>query len=227
MTAPSGSGSTRCVTFVGHSRVGSHDGRVSSVDAVELVPGLWRWTARHPAWVAGAEPDSPDDWDPIVGCVLYESEAGTVFIDPLVPADADDFWSWADRRVAGRPAFVFTTLEPHGRSRNVVAERYNASLSPTELPPGVVAIRLHGAEETVVWLPAARALIPGDRLLGAPGGELRMCPESWLYWVEVDQDGLRELLRPLLELPIELVVVSHGDPVLSGGASALRRCLAR
>jgi hypothetical protein len=77
------------------------------------------------------------------------------------------------------------------------------------------------------WLPEVRALIPGDRILGAPGGRLRLCPESWLFWVKVNRDGLRSLLEPLLELPIERVLVSHGEPVLSDGASALRRCLAK
>jgi hypothetical protein len=67
--------------------------------------------------------------------------------------------------------------------------------------------------------------VPGDRILGAPDGGLRLCPESWLYWVRVDLDGLRSLLGPLLELPIERVVVSHGEPVLQDGHGALRRCL--
>ena len=75
------------------------------------------------------------------------------------------------------------------------------------------------------WLPDIRTLVPGDRILGAPGGGLRLCPESWLYWVRVDRDGLRSLLEPLLELPIERVVVSHGEPVLRDGHAALRRCL--
>jgi hypothetical protein len=37
--------------------------------------------------------------------------------------------------------------------------------------------------------------------------------------------GLRELLRPLLELPVERVLVSHGEPVLRDGHAALRRLL--
>jgi hypothetical protein len=52
-----------------------------------------------------------------------------------------------------------------------------------------------------------------------------LCPESWLYWVSVNRDELRMLLQPLLDLPIERVLVSHGEPVLSGGTDALRRCL--
>jgi hypothetical protein len=77
------------------------------------------------------------------------------------------------------------------------------------------------------WLPEVRTLVPGDRLLGDPGGGLRLCPESWLYWVSVDRHGLRLLLEPLLELAIERVLVSHGEPVLHDGNEALRECLSR
>jgi hypothetical protein len=177
--------------------------------------------------VPGAEPDSPDDWDQYVGSVLCECRDATVFIDPLVPADEDRFWRWADERVAGGRVVVLTTLGPHRRSREQVVQRYGASTSRAKrnLPSGVHSIVLRGAGETMFWLAEQRALIPGDRILGAPGGGLRLCPESWLYWVRVNRDELRALLMPLLELPIERVVVSHGEPVLSGGAEALRRCL--
>jgi hypothetical protein len=193
----------------------------------EIVPGLWRWTAPHPAWVPGAEPDSPDDWDQYVGSVVYENRDVAVFIDPLVPADTDRFWGWADERVAGRRVMVLTTLGPHRRSREQVVQRYKASTSRARrnLPPGVQSIVLRGAGETMFWLPEHRTLIPGDRILGAPDGGLRLCPESWLYWVRVDRDELRALLMPLLKLPIERVLVSHGEPVLSGGAEVLRSCL--
>ncbi len=36
---------------------------------------------------------------------------------------------------------------------------------------------------------------------------------------------LRAILRPLCDLPVERVLVSHGAPVLSGGAHALRDLL--
>ena len=191
------------------------------------MPGLWRWTAPHPAWAPGAEPDSPEDWEQYVGSVLYEDRDAAVFIDPLVPGDEDQFWSWADDRVAGRSVMVLTTLSPHRRSREQVAQRYEASTSRAkrDLPSGVESIVLRGARETMFWLPEHRTLVPGDRILGAPGGGLTLCPESWLYWVRVDRDELRTLLKPLLDLPIERVLVSHGEPVLSRGAEELRRCL--
>jgi hypothetical protein len=35
--------------------------------------------------------------------------------------------------------------------------------------------------------------------------------------LSLDQAGLAEALRPLLDLPVEAVIVSHGEPVLSDG----------
>jgi hypothetical protein len=159
--------------------------------------------------------------------VLYECGDAVVFVDPLIPPDAASFWEWADQQVGGRRVHVVTTLEPHRRNREQVAHRYRASTSRARanLPPGVRPIPLPGASETMFWLPDIRTLVPGDRILGAPDGGLRLCPESWLYWVRVDLDGLASLLEPLLELPIERVVVSHGEPVLQDGHEALRRCL--
>jgi hypothetical protein len=43
--------------------------------------------------------------------------------------------------------------------------------------------------------------------------------------VQVDRAGLGLLMRPLLELPIERVLVSHGEPVLHDGRAALARAL--
>jgi glyoxylase-like metal-dependent hydrolase (beta-lactamase superfamily II) len=84
---------------------------------------------------------------------------------------------------------------------------------------------LRGAGETVYWLPAPRALVFGDRLIGAGGGRVRLCPESWLRQVTVDRQGLARLMRALIELPVELLLPSHGDPVLHDGRAELARAL--
>jgi hypothetical protein len=42
------------------------------VDIREIAPGLWYWTASHPEWEPGAEPDRPGDWPRAVGGVLAE-----------------------------------------------------------------------------------------------------------------------------------------------------------
>ena len=66
--------------------------------------------------------------------------------------------------------------------------------------------------------------VPWDDLLGAEGG-VRLCPSSWLGRGRVSD--LAAELRPLLELPVERVLTSHGPPVTSGGAAALARALER
>jgi hypothetical protein len=190
----------------------------------ELAPGVWRWTAAHPAWRAGEEPESPGDWPEQVGCVFYEAPDGPVLIDPLVAN-----WAPLDERVAGRPVTVLTTLRFHARSRDSVLERYGGSAvrHDARMPAGVEAIPVLGFDETMYWLPEPRALIPGDRLLGTPDGGVRMCPASWLYYIpgEPTLEGLREALQPVLELPVECVLLSHGEPVLSGARDALARAL--
>jgi hypothetical protein len=190
----------------------------------QLCPGLYRWTARHPAWEPDQEPESPGDWPPDVGAVAWAAPGGLLLIDPLV-----EDWAALDALVErhGPCVHVATTLRFHARSRSraEVIERYGADES---LPRGVEARSIEGADETVYWLAEPRALVPGDRLLGDGRGGVRMCPESWLNYIPGDYslNDLRAALAPLLELPIEMVVVSHGEPVLRGGRAALERALA-
>jgi hypothetical protein len=198
------------------------------VEPRELRPGLWRWTAPHPDWEADAVAGSPADWPRDVGSVLYETADAAVFIDPLLPPEPDGFWRWADDRTAGRDVVVLTTLGFHRRSRDAFVERYDAvtSRAQAKLPQGVEGVRIRRAGETMFWLPGPRALVPGDRLLGSPAG-LSLCPESWLRYLPSGMTlaELREALRSLLDLPIELVLVSHGEPVLTGGREALAAAL--
>jgi hypothetical protein len=48
---------------------------------------------------------------------------------------------------------------------------------------------------------------------------LRLCPERWLG--DANYKKLRKSLQPLLELPVQRILLAHGDPVLSGGKEAL------
>jgi hypothetical protein len=205
-----------------------------------VASGLWRWTAPHSAWEPGAEPESPGDWDEDVGCVLAVDPDHAVFVDPLLPADTDAFWRWCDDAVGSRSVYVLTTIRFHRRSRDAVAGRYGGAVvtSLQNLPPGVQALHFRDADETMFWLPAHRALVAGDRLMGDGNGGVRLCPDSWLGYLQRHRDELklghptltqadvRALLRPLLDLPVQRILVSHGEPVLSGGAAALRRILA-
>lgn len=199
------------------------------MNVTEIVPGLVRWTAlSRDADLEGWEEALPGQTN-LVGCVLYELPDTVVLIDPLVPShEREQFLRWLDRRIAGRPVSILTTIRWHRRDRAELAARYAAQTTRAwnALPAGVKQHPLRGAGEIVHWLPGVATLVPGDSLLGAPDGGLRVCPESWLEEERVDRAGLAELLSPLLELPIERVLVSHGEPVLHEGRAALARALA-
>jgi glyoxylase-like metal-dependent hydrolase (beta-lactamase superfamily II) len=198
----------------------------------ELARGLYRWTARHPEADPDPVPGSPADWGPDVGCVAYCAPDAFVLVDPLVPEDRPDLEEELDTLAQrhAKPVAIVTTLQFHRRSRDRLAARYGASTSRARksLPAGVETVQIKGAGETMVWLPEQRALIPGDRLLGDDHGGLRLCPESWLRYLpsKMTHSQLRTALRPLLDLPVEMVLVSHGEPVLTDGREALTRALA-
>ena len=193
---------------------------------IELDAALWRWTAVHPDAEEDPAPGSPADWPAEVGSVAYVTGDTLVLIDPLVP---DDLWPELDRLARDRHVVTLTTLGFHRRSRDEVVKRYDASTSRARrnLPSNVIPIPLRRAGETMLWLPDVGTLVPGDRLLGDERGGLRVCPDSWLGYLASGLTGaeLRVLLSPLLDLPIERVLTSHGAPVLSHGREALAAAL--
>ena len=199
------------------------------MDVQELRPGLWRWTGAHPEW------DHAENWGPDVGSVYAELEDAVVVVDPLVPAEEEDrFWSALDRDVerAGGPLHVLLTVHWHERSVATVLDRYGATLwrpeAKGELPAGVRAEIVKGSDwvEALFFLEPHRALVAGDLLVGNDGGiEL---PVEW--FPKDERDWARDELKPdlrtrLAALPVELVLVSHGEPVLEDGAAALDRAL--
>jgi hypothetical protein len=138
---------------------------------------------------------------------------------------------------------IVLTVYWHVRSTLELAKRYKAdvwvparSALPVErrtkltphavrpgeaMPGGVEAHESGRASELVYLLPQHRALIAGDVLLGDP---LRICPSGWVG--KGGQKAVREALRPLLDRPLDRILVSHGDPVLRGGHAALAAALA-
>ena len=196
---------------------------------VEIVPGLLRWTAPHPDWNPQAPPGSSGDWEENVGSVLYELPDALALIDPLLPSeDRGEFLQWLDSRIAMRPVSVLTTIRWHRRDREELAERYRSTTTRAwnAIPRGIKPLPLRGAGEIMFWLPAVATLVAGDRLIGGPDGRLQVCPESWLKDVHVNRPALAELLRPLVELPVERVLVSHGQPLLRDGRADLARAIA-
>lgn len=206
------------------------------MEVAELAPGLWRWTARHPEWSEG------EDWPPEVGCVYWEAPDAVCLVDPLVPvepAERERFWKHLDADVerAGAPVAVLLTISFHARSAAEIAARYGAAVwawheeahppevsadrryaAGDELPGGFVAYGT-GRKEGILWLPARKALVAGDVLLGGP---LRVCP--WFLDAAGRERAVRAL-RDLLALEVELVLTAHGEPVLANGRAALAAAL--
>ena len=173
--------------------------------ATQLAAGLFRWTAPHPQWRAGAPPGSADDWEQLVGSVFYEAGEVAVLIDPQLPPEGGErerLLAWLDERIGTRPVSVLTTISYHRRDRETLAERYRgrSERAWNAVPHGVVPKPLRGAGETDYWLEEAAALVFGDRLLGDGSGGVRLPPESWLAGVRVDRAGLAHQMRSLLEL---------------------------
>jgi hypothetical protein len=62
----------------------------------------------------------------------------------------------------------------------------------------------------VLWVESKRAVVCGDTL--ADFGDGLAINERWLSYWKVTRDEVVEGLRPLLDLPVEHVLATHGGP---------------
>jgi len=88
------------------------------------------------------------------------------------------------------------------------------------LPVGVEALLGRESNDLVLWVEGQRALVTGDTLADFGRG-LELVP-GWRP-AGVTRGAMAERLRPLLELPVELVLPAHGAPT---NRDALERALA-
>lgn len=200
---------------------------------VELRPGLWTWAAPHPSWTP--DDGGPGGWEQQVRSYACDVGDSLVLFDPMTPPPE------ISEAAGGRPVVVLLTVHWHQRSSLELAVGLGATVfapaanigdvGAPALPyglgdvlPGRVEPQPGGyPEEMTLWIPSHRALVTGDVFLGGEAG-FRLQPDSWIA------DGLtsaelRERLRPLLELPVELLLPTHGDPV-ENGREVLRNALA-
>ena len=195
--------------------------------AVEIAPGLHRWTAWH------------EEWHEDVGAVAVETGDGLVLIDPLAPPPAlpaadhvllTVYWHGRAAIASGAPRIWASvrSQRPLGNRGIRVTDAFRAG---DALPGGIQAIQTARASEVLYWLPDHGAVVFGDVLLGAgarpnaTADALRLCPERWLG--AATHEDLLRALRPLLELPVDFVLVSHGEPVVTGAGRVLAGVLGR
>jgi hypothetical protein len=142
-------------------------------------------------WTA---PHSEWDEQPYVRSYAVDRDSVLVLIDPMSPPA---------ELVEGRELRVALTCPWHARS----SEQLGAPEAEVDQRPAFYP------DERVLWLPEHGALVFGDSF---PGGPI---PDDWLPEGKTRAD-YRAWLEPFLELPVELVLPTHGDP---GGRDLLQR----
>jgi glyoxylase-like metal-dependent hydrolase (beta-lactamase superfamily II) len=199
----------------------------------ELRPGVWWWTKIHPEWTA--EDDAAErEWGPEVSSYAIDDGTRLLLIDPTTPPEpildlASDRtpvivltcpWHERDapRLVAELGAKVFAPPpDDGGRGIRMPAERFTAG---DRLPFGVEAFP--GREppyDVLLWVESHGAVAIGDTLIDR--GQGIEIVDSWLA-EGVTRAQVVEGLRPLLELPVEHVLPTHGEPT---DRAALERAL--
>jgi len=192
----------------------------------ELQTGLWHWEAPHPDWKPGEE------WGPLVSSYAIDDGERLLLLDPLaLPSEIDEL-------AAERETSIVLTGPWHARDALILAERLGAPLyvpppdegdpDPVEghvfragdrLPVGVEAFPGMEPNDLMLWVESRRALVAGDTLIDRGHG--LEFPADWAN-KGVPPEQLLEALRPLLELPVELVLATHGGPT---DRAALERAL--
>ena len=194
------------------------------MEARRIADGLWRWTAPHPNWENWPDHErEPRE----VGCLYYEADGATVLFDPLVPAGEDDgFFRYLDADVErrGLPVVILLTAEWHRRSADELARRYDARIDGAP-PASIEEIPIDGADERQVayFIRPHAALVVCEIFAVDIHGELRVCQSPAL----ARPDELEASLDRLMELPVERLLVSHGEPVLSDAKARMAEALAR
>src|SRR3989442_5622381 len=207
----------------------------------EVASGLWRFTVTR----NGIPPT-------MTAYVLRDGE-DTILVDPLVDGETGPVPAALDEIVRGRVRILVTTpfhvrgsglLWRRWRDRHEVTI-FGHELCATRLDDRSAFRPLRGGEtldggvrahaigqprraEIPFELPSHRALAFGDTVLGIDG-ELRVWPrhregERRHTWYE---QRFLPTLDALTRLDVERVLVTHGEPVLRDGASALAASLAR
>jgi glyoxylase-like metal-dependent hydrolase (beta-lactamase superfamily II) len=217
----------------------------------ELRPGLWHWEAPHPQWES-SEPWGPevssyaiDDgerlllFDPLAVPSEIEERAADrdgaiVLTAPWHERDAESlverlglpvytplpdtaeylmekYGITAEQAGDGSPDVVWLLKEGKGEARPYTAG--------DRLDVGVEAFPGQKPNDMVLWIESHRAVIAGDTLVDF--GDGLGINARWLG-PDVTREQVVEGLSPLLELPVEHMLATHGRPF---DRAALERAL--
>jgi len=199
----------------------------------ELRPGVWHWQAPHPEW------NEERWWPELVSSYAIEVRDDFVLFDPLSVPDelrrratavvltapyherdarglglpvhtppADTWEDWVEK-------FGFDPDQVRGMESDDLAwlrggegEAQGQFHGPGAWPFGMQAYAGREDNDLILWLPSVKAIVSGDSLsdfgegLGIQLGGRK----------HVTHDDVVQRLRPLLDLPVELVLPAHGEP---------------
>ena len=172
---------------------------------------------------------------------LFERGAGCVAVDPL-PLDANSLDGLA--QLGGVQTIVLTNRD-HERGAQALRERFSARVlaheaeaplfgvrvdatfgDNDEVFPGAFAIALpHGktTSEVALHLPAAKAAVVGDALIGAPAGAVNVLPDEKLENARQFLFGLRRLWA----LQLQTLLLCDGQPIFESADAMLGDFLER
>jgi len=164
-----------------------------------------------------------------------ETAKGTVVIDP--PDPNEDGWTVLD---ALEPyEAVYVTNRNHSRAAAAFRDRYGVpvrmhgqdseraevdvdeTLSGGEtVAEGIEVVSVPGKSpgEIAFHIPARRALVIGDLVIGVPAGELSTYPDE----VIKDREALHRSAKRLVELVFDALLLCDGRPIPRGGKQKLR-----
>ena len=184
------------------------------------------WQAPHPEWKAG------EDWGKQVSSCAIDDGERLLLFDPLaVPDEVEEL-------LDGRDTAIVLTCPWHRRDAIALAERLGVPLyvpppdagdpSPVPgrvfaagdaLPVGVEAFPGMEPNDLVLWVPSRAALVTGDTLVDRGRGL-----EFPTEWADKGVPAAEILggLQPLLDLPVDVVLPTHGPPA---DRAALERAL--
>jgi glyoxylase-like metal-dependent hydrolase (beta-lactamase superfamily II) len=218
----------------------------------EVEAGVWCWDAPHPDW-AGPENEALRERLAATSEMSNEAARGVVSSyairgdEHLLLFDPLDIPSEVEGLAAGRDVAVVLTCPWHERDTRSLVERLGAPVftplpdegSPDvawllggdrgdahlysageRLPVRVEAVPGRLPNDLVLWVECRRAVIAGDTLVDF--GQGLEIPVEWLPR-DVAREQIVASLRSLLELPVELVLATHGGPT---DKVALERALA-
>ncbi|MDQ6820239.1 MAG: MBL fold metallo-hydrolase [Actinomycetota bacterium] len=217
----------------------------------EVERGVWHWEAPHPDW-AGPENEACRQRLATTANTPNEAARGLVssyaiddgdrllLFDPLaVPREIEKLG-------AGREPVVVLTSPRHERDTRRLVERLDGPVftpppdegtpdvawllgGPSDahlysggdrLPVGVEAFPGRLPNDVVLWIENSRAVIAGDTLVDF--GQGLEIPVEWLP-ADVTREQVANGLEKLLDLPVEVVLATHGGPT---DRAALVRALA-